>query len=165
MEAIFSRHSVRKFLPKPVEKEKLERLLQAAMAAPSAGNQHPWEFYVVQESDVLQRLATCSPYAGCCAQAPAAIVVCKRDKLVRFPGFANLDLSACTENILIEASYLGLGGVWLALAPYKARMKATARTLQTAADSIPFAIVPIGYEAEPKATVESRYDETRIHWL
>ena len=103
MNEIFARRSIRKFLPTMVEDEKIEQLLRAAMAAPSAGNQQPWEFYVVRDKRVIQDLSHCSPYAGCAAGASLAIVVCSRDENMRFPAFINLDLSAAVENILLEA--------------------------------------------------------------
>ena len=104
-----------------VEDEKIELLLRAGMAAPSMGNQQPWEFYVVRDKRVIQDLSRCSPYAGCAANAPAAIVVCSRDTNQRFPAFVNLDLSACVENILLEAVHLELGAVWIGVSPYKSR--------------------------------------------
>lgn len=103
MNEIFARRSIRKFLPTMVEDEKIEQLLRAAMAAPSAGNQQPWEFYVVRDKRVIQDLSQCSPYAGCANGAALAIVVCSRDEHMRFPAFTTLDLSAAVENILIEA--------------------------------------------------------------
>ena len=63
MDAIFHRTSVRKFLDKPVEKEKIEKILRAAMAAPSAKNQQPWEFYVVTDKEKLVELSKVSPYS------------------------------------------------------------------------------------------------------
>ena len=105
MDAIFSRHSVRKFLPSMVEDEKIEKVLYAAMAAPSAGNQQPWEFYVVRDKRVIQDLAHCSPYAGCAANAPLCIVVCTRDTKQRFPDFVYLDCSAAVENMLLEMQW------------------------------------------------------------
>ena len=74
MKEIFHRVSVRKFEDRPVEDEKVEQVLRAAMAAPSAGNQQPWDFYVVTAKEKLQALAQVSPYAGCAAHAPMAIV-------------------------------------------------------------------------------------------
>ena len=84
MNEIFARRSIRKFLPTMVEDEKIEQLLRAAMAAPSAGNQQPWEFYVVRDKRVIQDLSHCSPYAGCAAGASLAIVVCSRDETCVF---------------------------------------------------------------------------------
>ena len=70
MKEIFDRVSVRKYTVQPVEAEKVEKLLRAAMAAPSAGNQQPWEFCVVRNRETLDQLAACSPYAKPLLGAP-----------------------------------------------------------------------------------------------
>lgn len=167
MDAVFSRHSVRKFLPNMVEDEKIEKMLHAAMAAPSAGNQQPWEFYVVRDKRTIQDLSHCSPYAGAVANAPLAIVVCTRDTNQRFPDFVHLDCSAAVENILLEAVHLGLGAVWLGVAPYKAREIRVRRSLGVPEGFTPFAIIPIGYPFNPKEShvKENRYDPSRVHYL
>ena len=63
MNAIFKRVSIRKFEDRPVEQEKITTLLRAAMAAPSACNQQPWEYYVVTDKEKILALSTASPYA------------------------------------------------------------------------------------------------------
>ena len=72
MDAIFHRISVRKYEDRPVEPEKLEKLLRAAMAAPSACNQQPWESYVVQRKEKLAELATATPYTAFTARGWAS---------------------------------------------------------------------------------------------
>ena len=72
MDAIFTRTSVRAYADRPVEPEKLERLLRAGMAAPSARNQQPWEFYVTTDRARLQALSGCSPYVGFVKNATAS---------------------------------------------------------------------------------------------
>ena len=67
MKELFHRTSVRKYLDKQVEDEKVEMMLKGAMAAPSAGNQQPWEFYVVKNKETIEKLSKTSPYASCCA--------------------------------------------------------------------------------------------------
>lgn len=76
MNEIFHRTSIRKYQNKSVEDDKIEKILQAAMAAPSAGNQQPWEFYVIKDKTTLDKLSKTSPYASCCASAPLAFVTC-----------------------------------------------------------------------------------------
>ena len=112
MDSIFHRVSIRKFQDKPVEPEKIEKLLRAAMAAPSAGNQQPWEFYVVTNRDLIQKLAATSPYTGCAKNAPVLIVSAYREDVI-FPMYAQIDLSIANENLWLETDALGLGGVWL----------------------------------------------------
>lgn len=57
MKELFHRTSVRKYLNKKVEDEKIEMMLKGAMAAPSAGNQQPWEFYVVKNKETIEKLS------------------------------------------------------------------------------------------------------------
>ena len=92
MNAIFTRTSVRSYEERPVEPEKLEKILKAAMAAPSAMNQQPWEFYVVTNKDALQKLSEVSPYATMTAMAPVAIVVCGRKYGLTVPELVDVDI-------------------------------------------------------------------------
>ena len=97
MNTIYTRVSIRKYQDKPVEKEKTEAILRAAMQAPSAVNQQPWEFYVVTAKEKLEALSQVSPYAGMTKNAPAAIVSVYR-KDCRVPIYAQIDMSIAMEN-------------------------------------------------------------------
>lgn len=164
MNEIFKRVSIRKFEDKAVESEKIEKILRAAMAAPSAGNQQPWEFYVVTDKDTIKALSECSPYAGCAAGAPAVLVPCYRTEGLMFPKLAQVDLANATENALLEITALDLGGVWLAVSPEQDRIDNVAKALCTPANLVPFALVPFGYPAESREQ-QDRYDESRIHCI
>lgn len=163
MNCIFHRTSIRKYQDKTVEQEKIETMLRAAMAAPSACNQQPWEYYVVINRDTLEQLAECSPYAGCTRLAPLAFVACYRKELIA-PDYANIDMSASVENLLLEADALGLGAVWLGIAPIRERMNAVAKVLRISGDIEAFAIIPCGYPAEEKQQ-ENRYEEERVRYI
>ena len=164
MRAIFERKSTRTFSDRRVEEEKVEKLLRAAMAAPSAGNQQPWEFYVVEDKDMLEKISSSSPYAGPAKNAPFAIVVCYR-KNGKFPECIPLDLSAASENILLEAEYLGLGAVWLAVYPSTDRMGKMKHILDLPNELEVFAVIPCGYAAIIGEKVQDRFDKARIHYL
>ena len=164
MNEIFERISIRKFEDRKVEPEKLEQLLRAAMAAPSAGNQQPWEFYVVTSKEKIKELSECSPYAGCAADAPAVIVPCYRTTGLRFPEFDTIDLAIATQNILLEITSLGLGGVWLAVAPIPERMEKVGTTLGIPDGLRAFALVALGYPAEARAQ-QDRFDADRVHYV
>lgn len=164
METIFKRISVRKYEDKPVEQEKIERILRAAMAAPSAGNQQPWEYYVVRDRETIKRLSECSPYSGCAAGAPMVIVPCLKTEGLMFPEIGEIDLSITTENILLEITELGLGGVWLAVAPFEDQIAKVDAVLGIGKKLHAFALVPLGYPAEDRPR-QDRYDESRIHYI
>ena len=163
MNSIFARASVRAFDGRKVEPEKVELLLKAAMAAPSACNQQPWEFVVAADPDVLKELSGCSPYAGCIGHAPLGIVVCMRTEGLRAPDYAQIDASAATENLLLEAVELGLGAVWLGIAPGPERMEAVRRVIGAPETIQPFGLVACGYPDKPVSPA-NRYDPARVHY-
>lgn len=76
LDNIATRTSIRDYEARPVEKEKVEKMLRAAMAAPTAMNKQPWHFVVVDQRSVLDSLAGANPYAKMLLKAPLAIVVC-----------------------------------------------------------------------------------------
>ncbi len=162
-ENIFHRVSIRKYEDRPVEDEKIEQILKAAFAAPSAGNQQPWEFYVVTNKEKIAALSKSSPYAGCLKGAPVAIVPCYK-KNCRIPEYAQIDLSIATEHIWLEADALGLGAVWLGIAPLEDRMKKVEEIIDVPDSLRVFGIVAVGYPAESKAQ-ENRYHEDCVHFI
>lgn len=161
MEAIFHRISVRKYEDRPVEPEKIERLLRAAMAAPSAHNQQPWEFYVVTDRQTLDALAAGSRYMKPLSRAPLGIVVCCRKACV-MPEYAHHDCGAATENLLLEADALGLGAVWMGGAPRPERIAVAQQVLHLPEELEAFAFIACGYPAETRPQ-QDRYDPARVH--
>lgn len=145
---ILTRASVRSYLDKPVEDEKIEMLLRAGMAAPSAVNAQPWHFIVVKNPDTLGKIAELTPNASMAKDAPLAIVVCgdmdkEKDDKVR--PFWIQDTSAATENILLQAHAMGLGAVWTGTYPSEERCKAIATLLKLPKNIIPLNTIVIGY--------------------
>ena len=164
---IFSRTSIRQFTDEPVADADIERLMRAAMAAPSAGNQQPWEFVLTRDAALKEALGECSPFAKPAARADVVIVPCMSENVeARFPEYKPIDLSACIENILIEATALELGAVWLGIYPEAERMKAVAERIAIPEGCEPFALIALGHPAEdvpPRSA--KRYDPERIHWV
>jgi nitroreductase len=160
---IFERVSVRKFTDAPVSENDVEKLMRAAMAAPSAGNQQPWEFYVVTDHETRKQLSIASPYAGCAADAPLVIVPCQRvSEDLRLPECTEIDVANSCENILLEATACDLGAVWLGIAPVAERVEAVAKALDLPKSLSAFALIACGHPAESK-TAQSRYDASRVH--
>jgi nitroreductase len=162
MDAVLRRRSIRKYTGDRVSDEQVKRLLKAAMAAPSAGNQQPWQFVVVRDKATLATLARTSPYTAMTADAVLAILVCGDLSDERHPGFWVQDCSAAVENILIEVEELGLGAVWLGIYPIEERMDFLREALHIPDPIMPFALIAIGHPAETKPPAD-RYDESRIH--
>lgn len=145
---IMTRTSVRQYKNQPVEKDKIETLLRAGMAAPSAVNKQPWHFVVVTDAKQLEAIADANPNAGMCEGAPLAIVVCGDiSKALEGGGrdFWIQDASAASENILLAANGIGLGGVWTGTYPNPDRVKAISQVLKLSAHIIPLNTLVIGY--------------------
>ena len=121
MKTLFHRVSIRKYQNRPVEREHIIEILRAGMQAPSATNQQPWEFYVVEDRAMIKALSESSPYAGCVAGAPVVIVAAYRTDC-RVPVYAHIDMSIAMENIWLATDALGLGGVWIGTAPLEERL-------------------------------------------
>ena len=162
MNSIFNRVSIRSFKNEKVEEEKIEKILRAAMQAPSAGNQQPWEFIVVEDKNTLSNLSDMSPYAKFIKDAPIAIVVLGNTKRMRFPENWMQDLGAATENILLEITELGLGGVWATVAPLEDRMNYISDVFSLPENIKPYCVIPIGYPVL-NMKAKDRYDESKIH--
>lgn len=162
MNEIFHRISVRKYKDQPVEKEKILEVIKAGMQAPSAVNQQPWEFYVITERTMLNKLAECSPYAGPVRNAPCAIVTAYRKNVIA-PEYAQIDMSICMENMWLETDSLGLGGVWLGIAPEEERMSAVEKAAGIPEDQRAFGIFALGYPAEERKQ-QDRFEKERIHF-
>jgi len=159
---VLSRRSIRKYTGEPVLDEHVERLLRAAMAAPSAGNQQPWEFIVIRDRDVLAAIPDVHPYASMVPKAQLAILICGDRGKERWPQYWVQDCAAATENLLIAAAQLGLGAVWLGVHPLEERADGVRALLGLPMHITPFALVPVGWPAEDKAPSD-RYDERRVH--
>jgi nitroreductase len=167
MAVIFRRRSVRHFLPAPVEPEKLDRIVRAGFEAPSAHNRRPWEFVIITAGEDRRAIAAMSPYAGMLPEAAAAIVPCVNLKLGE-PGDSRSvwwvqDLSAATENILLQISEEGLGGVWLGWYPDEERVKALSGYLGLPSHIVPFSVVALGYPAK-SLPAGDRFDPSRVHY-
>lgn len=151
LDNIATRTSVRDYEARPVEKEKIEKMLRAAMAAPTAMNKQPWHFVVVDQRNVLDALAGANPYAKMLKKAPLAIVVCgNTNKMIEGGGrdFWIQDASAATENLLLAAHAMGLGAVWTGAYPSEERCISISKVLSLSDNLIPLNMIVVGYPAE-----------------
>jgi nitroreductase len=161
---LFSRRSIRKFADGTITDEQVELLLQAAMAAPSAGNRKPWHFVVVRDPATRRKIAASHPYAQMAIDAPVVIVPCGQPELsfADRPAFWVQDLSAATENLLLAAVALGLGAVWCGVFPNQERVIEARAILGIPEDVIPLCYVPVGVPGEDKEP-RTQYDAGRVH--
>lgn len=159
-EAILSRRSIRKYTAEPISEMEIRKMLEAAMAAPSASNLKPWHFIVVTERRLLDELAQAHPHGKMLFEAPLCIAVCGDTSFSE--SFWVQDCSAATENLLLTISSLGLGAVWLGVYPRQDRVNSIRKVLRLPEAIIPLNLIPIGHPAEEKEP-RTQYDQQRVH--
>ncbi|MFN2169134.1 MAG: nitroreductase family protein [Anaerolineae bacterium] len=165
-QVVQDRYSVRSFDPGvDVPPEIVERLLEAAISAPSAGNRQPWHFYVVRKAGKRDKLAAAAYGQAFVAQAPVVIVVCAdaEQSAGRYGDrgrelYCLQDTAAAVEHILLAAVALDLGGCWVGA--FDETRAASALNLP--ARHRPVAILPIGKPAGAPARRTSRQPLSQV---
>ncbi len=163
-EAIRARRSIRKYQPNaPIPREHIERLLEAAMMAPSACNTRPWSFAVVENMDMRRRIASTLRYAKHALTASLVIVVIGHpEKLAAaLPPYWPQDCGAAIENLLLEATELGYGAGWCGVYPDEKNTAEIARILET--KGLPLAVVTVGVPDESPAA-RGHFDPDRVRY-
>lgn len=163
IKAILTRRSIRKYTQQEISEELIHELIIAGMHAPSARNIQPWQFIVVNNREMLDKLAIAHPYAKMLNQAVLAILVCGDKKLQEAVGYIVQDCSAATQNILLAAHAHGLGSVWLGMYPREERIQNISKLLEIPDHILPVSLISIGYPDEHKKAPD-RYNEEKIHW-
>ncbi len=155
IDLLFQRRSIRSYQDRPVEDEKITKLIEAGMAAPSARNIRPWHFAVIKNRQILNKITEIHPYSYMLKEAPMAIAVCgKHDER-----YWVQDCSAAMQNILLAATSLGLGSVWLGVYPREERTQEIKNLLELPENISPLGITAIGYPNETKPNKELYEDE------
>ncbi len=162
LEAIRTRRSIRRFQDQAVPEELVQQLLKAAMNAPSARNGQPWQYVVIDDRELLGRIAEINPNAQMAASAPLGILVCGDLKLEKSAGYWVVDCAAAVENMLLAAHGLGLGAVWTGVYPRERRMEGLKLLLGLPDHVVAHSLVVVGYPAEALAP-ENRFHLDRVH--
>lgn len=164
MKEIFNRRSIRKFTNQEIKPEKIDKLLRAAMQAPSAANQQPWEFIVVQDKERLAQIADTSPYSKPVAVSAVTFVLLGDESRMKVPADWEHDMSAAAENMLLEAVYLGLGGVWFGIATRDLVIENIRQLFELPKNIQPFALISVGYPDGQENEFVERYQAERVHY-
>jgi nitroreductase len=161
---ILGRRSVRVYSPGEVDESAVTKLLEAAMAAPSAMTKDPWRFIVVRDRQALAALAALHPGAAMLSAAAMAIVVCG-DLDAAFEhniSYLLQDCSAATENLLLAAHAQGLGACWVGIHPGEVLLKRVRELLALPAAVVPVAVVSLGQPGE-QPPPRTRFNAQYIH--
>ncbi len=163
IKCIMTRRSVRKYSARKMTDAQLRKVLEAAMNAPSAGNQQAWQFIVVRDRATLGRITGVHPYAQMLKDAQAAVVICGDLPAERHQGYWVQDCAAATQNALLAAHALGLGAVWLGVFPRADRVRGVRKVLGLPKGIVPLSIVSLGCPGEKSKAVK-RYSKDKVHF-
>jgi len=162
LDAIKSRRSIRKFTNQSIKRETIEVLLKAAMQAPSAANEQPWQFIVIDDKKFLKDIPKFSPYAPT-QTASVAILVCADKNLIKIPDYWIQDCSAATQNLLLAAHDQGLGAVWTGVINLPGRAEGFKVMLNLPDTIEPLGLVVLGYPAQ-SVKPQDRFKKERAHY-
>ena len=162
-EALKTRRSIRSYTRDDVSDALIEKIIAAAMQAPSAGNQQPWQFIVVRDRAALDSVPGYHPYCKMIEQAQVAILVCGDPEGKDWPDFWVQDCSAAVQNLLLAARAEGLGTVWTGIYPVEERINGFRATFELPQRIIPFAMVPVGWPGKQSFKEINRYNAALIH--
>ncbi len=171
LDAVMNRRSVRKYQDKKVPEDVVKKLLQAAMAGPSAVNARPWQFIVVDDRETLDKMADANGRAAqLLKSAPLAILLCgDLDKAFeKAKDYWIVDLGIASQNMVIAAEELGLGSVDLGTWPQEEKLAGQKAIFGLPDNVVPFLIIAFGYPEEgferaPRAD-RPEFDESSVHY-
>ncbi len=143
---LYTRRSVREFRDEAIPNELLLKIINAGICAPSARNQQPWEFIIVDDKSLLMKISeNGSPlYAKC----NKAIILCFKNYDLKTPHMVIQDMGACCENMLLMATSLGIGSCWIGTYPHEDRKENLRKCLNIPANLEPFCGIVLGYPAQ-----------------
>ena len=159
LEVLFARRSVRDYTAEPVSEADLTALMEGAMASPSANNSRPWQFVTVSDRTKLAALAEASPHAKMLASAALAVAVCGD---VTASAWWEQDCSAATQNLLLAASMIGLGAVWLGISNSPEREDKVRQILGIPAEIGVLSLISIGHPTSMPRP-RTQYEVGRVH--
>ena len=159
METIFKRTSIRRFTDEKVSKEDIEKLLRAAMAAPSAKNAQPWEFIVVQDEEKIQKMSRLTPYARPLMHAPLGIVVCGNKEVNSILEYCMIDCAAATGEYFSQANY----DEWIGMYPMPANFDKFNELFTIPEHIQPLWMIAIGHKDGEGRYIE-KYNLEKIHF-
>lgn len=161
-DAIKRRRSIRRFLNQPVEEDKLMKVIEAGMWAPSACNMQSWKFIAIDKEEIKHKLTDLGA-AAFVRYAPLVIIVLYDNRTANVEYHDHIQSAAAAiENMLLTATSLGLGTCWVAQLPAKERVR---QLLKIPHLYDPVACIVMGYPAvEPKPVARKEFPETAVSY-
>ncbi|XMB85665.1 nitroreductase family protein [Mycoplasmatota bacterium WC44] len=163
MNEIFVRRSIRTFKNEKVSSDKIDRVLRAAMQAPSAKNQQPWYFVVIDDAETLADIRKIRGGSKPLFTAPVVIVLAFGPNL-KAASRVQQDMGCATQNLMLEAVSLGLGTIWIGTYPDEETMDEVRKVTNMPSDYSPYAVIGVGYPLGDENKFLDRYNEERIRY-
>jgi len=164
-EAIKKRRSIRKFSNKDISKQEIDVMLRMAMQAPTARGEKPWHFIVISDKVVLKELSYALSNGRMLAEAALCIILVTDKASVTSPDLYPQDMAASTQNLMLAATALNIGSVWLGTFPNKERMAKVESIISLPDNFEYFSMVALGYpKDESDFKFIDKYDPSRIHY-
>ena len=163
-DAIHTRRSIRQYKPGKVTDSQIQKILEAALTAPTARNLQHWHFVVIRDKEALKDIAVHNPHCTMASQADCAILVCSDHSITGASDYWQQDCGACVQNILLAIHALGLGAVWTAAYPKnEAYVNWVKERFELPEKVMPFAVIPIGIPAQ-ESKKQDRFKKERVHY-
>ena len=161
-EALLNRRSIRKYKDIKISKEDIDKILKAAMYAPSAMNLQPWHFIVIDDKEILIETIKSIHYAEMLKQSAAAILVCGDAGVEKNESWLLQNCSASIQNILLAAHGLGIGSCWIAVHGMDDVYAKIKTQFNLPENIVPVSLISLGYPDE-EVKAEERFIEEKIH--
>lgn len=166
MKVIDTRRSIREYSDKLVEDKEILKILKAAMQAPSARNQQPWEYLIIRDQEKKEKIANSVPAMRMASGANFLIIFLTRKDKLTSPLYYLEDMGSTVTYAMLEARAQGIGSVWCGVAPNPERMEIVRDVFDIKDEKYePFALVCFGYPKDENAFVKAkRYDKKKVHF-
>lgn len=167
MDAILKRCSVREFTDQKISKEDVKTILAAGMAGPSACNSRDWSFVVVDDNELLGKMADANgPAAEPLRGAALGILICGdvEKAFDKAKEFWIIDGAIAAQNMILAAKGLGIGSVWLGTWPQEDKVKHQSKLFDLPAEQVPHSLIAFGYAAGVADQTKDTWDESVVHY-
>ena len=161
MDVIRLRRSVRVYSDQEILDEDINKIIEAGICAPSAKNQQPWEFIVIKDKSILNKLS--EKLSPLYAKSKVTIILCQRKDGLSSPTRVAQDMSACMQNMMLEATKIGIGSCWIGTYPDPERMNPLIEELNIPSNIEPFCGLTLGYPLNEEAFKEVKRT-AKIHY-
>lgn len=167
IQAIMTRVSTRQYSDQDISDQDLQTILEAGMSGPSCVNARDWSFIVVRDSETLNKMADANGRpAEPLRSAKLGILICG-DLERAFhgaPDYWVVDGSIAAQNMILAATALGIGSVWLGTWPQMNRVEKQAALFGLPETQVPHSIIAFGYPAEPSTQEKLIFEPDRVHY-